>query len=979
MLQRVFLPRRYSSRVICSAYDAFRARNRNLWANAADVTGQGGKSAGASVSLLDKKTSIPELSQLVLQLCEGTARQRFGGAGAAVLGAPSLTPFPFSPQRAGQHHQQQLQQGEQELRWRKQYLQYLGDSFSEFLGVCEASSHKVEALNAGCSTVCGVRSGRDGLIVKALRNGDIAVVSALTTMEAVLSEGNLLPLHSEALLSATSMLSLIEERFVADDALRHDLLELDCLLVKFLQTGDISSEASVEWIPHYFASLTPGLRGLLPQLLDLIQEEGGNGEFSSYDALVQLCALPHAGKGNSQDLLSSGGDAFDELLRQSSAALEGTAGAGVGADATASPSSIGAQDILCQQALRAIRQSLLRSKLALALLALVVEAGQPLLHTETYSAIRDKCIPAVSLCNNFNVRTIVILMTFLFLQITHNVLHLSMLLWLDSLRPTDNHMLVQEVELAAIFPLSAAFTGAGTAVAGKVKVESSKPDSNASVFENFMRTLRNRTSLSRVFSSAQLSTHSELSGFLFRSGQYVSLSRWAALTQLVLAPSAADSLSDGGGGVHPHGTEQLLTCIGRCRAHITRLTAEYLELLRCQWYHLQRVPLSTAGSPTGPLAAIKQKMHDLLTATTELDTLADSVLSNVLLTGDATLSPMAGDRRRSLHGADVARGMVQHLKTLWFDSVTRMRSANFACSLCQSKRVHNRLEGLLALADAVMYVGTVGKGSTLLALLADSSLPGQDAEGAAKELLDNRLSELCRTLHLSTVSGVLEMLDRALFFLPRKEGSALAMEGALLLAEHVAATLDAVTQRSGLDRQACSQVLLTELHGAWSRVFEYALLHGERYTEALDALMRVAELEEQRVLDADALSSTTSSSFSAPAAVVPWRGCLRTLVAQACDMGKLGWLCSIPDRQLQGFAKQGFSLCAVIASTLEELAVTLDTPSAMNFNEANYFECLFVFHLSRRNYHDAARVMHKLLERKSITGPSSAELEAQVG
>lgn len=569
------------------------------------------------------------------------------------------------------------------------------------------------------------------------------------------------------------------------------------------------------------------------------------------------------------------------------------------------------------------------------------------------------------------------------LQVVHNVLHFSLLLWLDARRPTDNHMLVHEVELASIFPLSVimstptASVGENSAATKAVRTRSSaafKSERGISVFENFVRHLHMGAaaqtqiqSVSRLFSAVRLSAHSELTRYLFHSGQYVGLSRWAALTELVQAPFA---LCTSHLDRHGFGVEELLVSIGRCRICITKLTAEYLELLRCQWYHLQHPSHSHAQSASsGPLSAIKMKVHELLAATQELNTLADCALSSAYHSGDATLSPVAGDHRRAFPAADIAQGMVLHLRSEWGGRCANAHGLGSQRSEWHVRSHLHHLEGMLALADAVVYVGSIGKGASMIRVLTDSTALGEGADGAARDLLAHRMSELCRTLHLSSVSSVLEMLDRALFFLPRKEGSALAMDGAIRLVGHVSGTLDAVTQRSGLDRQSCSQILLAELHGAWSRVFEYALLHGERYTEALDALLRVAELEEQRLLDVDVLSAS---------AAVPWRGCLRTLVAQACDMGQLGWLCSIPDRQLQGFAKQGFSLCTAIAATLEELAVTLDTPSSMNFNEANYFECLFVFHLSRHNYHDAARVMHKLLERKASAG-LGVELEPQVG
>lgn len=367
MLQRIFLPRRFPSRAICAGYDVFRARNGALWADEASTGAWGAeesKGAERGSIALDKHTPVPELSRLALQLCERVAKAKFSAAGATVLGRS----FHSSTHRPAQE--------EHEVRWRQQFLQYLGETFSEFIADCDMSSRRLEALNAGCTTVCAV--GNDtAVIVKALRSGDIALVTAAAADQ---PGGDDEVQSGEACAAAADMMSVIGDRFDADVNLQHVFLSLDCLVAKMLQTGDLS-EASVEWIPQYFASLAPRLTVLLPRLLDLLQAQS-SGDISPFEALVHLCALPT----QLQCLLASSDCAFSELLCQGP---HGARPAETGATA------LGEADALYQHALQAIRRCLLKCKLALTLLTLVIEVGQPLLHADTYSDLRDHHIPAV--------------------------------------------------------------------------------------------------------------------------------------------------------------------------------------------------------------------------------------------------------------------------------------------------------------------------------------------------------------------------------------------------------------------------------------------------------------------------------------------------------------------------------------------------------------------------------------------------------
>jgi hypothetical protein len=269
----------------------------------------------------------------------------------------------------------------------------------------------------------------------------------------------------------------------------------------------------------------------------------------------------------------------------------------------------------------------------------------------------------------------------------------------------------------------------------------------------------------------------------------------------------------------------------------------------------------------------------------------------------------------------------------------------------QAKRcaLRRELDGLLSVGDALLSVSRIPLRQAQLATLWVDGNSVSDAN-SAETLLRQQSGGICSVLGLAGVEDVLEIVDRSLSLLPRALGAGLAQDGALLLVDRVSQVLDA-TQHSAPRPGLSANAMMTELHGAWSRVFEYALLHGGRFSAALDALLHVAELEEQRLVDTSSLA----------AAGITWRDALRALVSQTCSSGALGWLCSIPEQQLQGFAKQGVSLAEAISSTLDVLAATLEVPTTAA--AVNYYECLFVYQLSRRDFQDGARAMHALSAR----------------
>lgn len=474
-----------------------------------------------------------------------------------------------------------------------------------------------------------------------------------------------------------------------------------------------------------------------------------------------------------------------------------------------------------------------------------------------------------------------------------------------------------------------------------------------SVLENFATHFcahHGRICVDSVLPALLPSVHSELAVYLFQSGQYVASGKWAALARL--GSTVGEFVNVGYEAADDGALTRMVPVLSDMRTRATQLTAEYYELLRRQWLALQCAG-SGLGGGTQLLAALRFTGLELLNVTQRLGALAADLMQEDCYFTESALSspsrPSHKDGPGSSH--EVFAALQEKLQSTWQERSYLV--THRACTVAEICATGNFVDGLLSLTDAVQYVGASYNNSSFASGLIRNLEDGDDQLCAAK-LLQEQASELCTSLHLSGLSSVLEIIDRSLPLLPREDGACLALEGALRYVEQLNVSLDVLAQSNNAKSTACTETLVVDLHGAWSRVFEYALWHGDRFGEALEALLRVAELEEQRL---------ALTPGAVPATGVTWRDCLRTLVTQACETGHLGWLCSVPDRQLLGYARRGLSVSDAVAATLEVLATTLETSSA---NDVNYFECLHVYLLSRRNYYDAARIMHRFVEGSSL-------------
>jgi hypothetical protein len=482
------------------------------------------------------------------------------------------------------------------------------------------------------------------------------------------------------------------------------------------------------------------------------------------------------------------------------------------------------------------------------------------------------------------------------------------------------------VELVGLMPLGAVLDCAGAELTVAA---------NGSILTEFVRHccglprwqgLSVSQAVEHLFAAVQPSTRSELSGFLSATGQYLSLSRWAAVVALTAAPTITPS--------------DALTTFAQHAARMTQLVAELLELLRLQGLSAKR-----AAKSSGPSAlerAIAVKVRALISASTAI---SDRDGGSLLLPS-AAASPVVPQRTtgETVQWGSAEGGLLVQARDI-------IATAELDSNL-HPAQLRTKVDGILALVAALRPDRRGTNNAHLLSKF--------QTEPTAVVL--KKSSGLWQLLGVVALQEVLEIVERSLTLLPVAFGAGLAQEGALLLASQVASILDATSARSSL---VDAGALMTALHGAWSSVFEHALQQGDRYNEALAALIHMAEVEEQRAADK-----------SGAVAGLSWREALRALVAQACNCGRLAWLCAIPEQQLQSVGSKGVCLGDAIAATFESLAATLDLPSSAE-RGVNYYECLMVFQLSRRNYREGARVMHALCKRSEQLPVSAETVQAE--
>jgi hypothetical protein len=226
-------------------------------------------------------------------------------------------------------------------------------------------------------------------------------------------------------------------------------------------------------------------------------------------------------------------------------------------------------------------------------------------------------------------------------------------------------------------------------------------------------------------------------------------------------------------------------------------------------------------------------------------------------------------------------------------------------------------------------------------------------------------------LNIYYVVDAVEMVERSRSVFPRELGIDLAIVACNELVDVIQSAIDVVQEAPANATSAAASrdtvaALLDELHAAWSRLFEYYLLHGDKYGHALESVMRLAQLD-------TASAPFASAGQGRRRGGITWNIRLRALVSQACDCGHLEWLCLVQDQRV---GSTHIYLLDAVSSELASLVSTYDMSNVLGKAQgesrgsarggANYFECSFAFHMRHCKFRDAAQVFRSLSERSSI-------------
>jgi hypothetical protein len=338
MLQRIFLRRRFSTRVLCVAYDALSAKTG---------AGDGVFRSEESKHSLDKATPFAELPALVLALCQRVAADRL----RTVVAAGSITGRTRDVAQSNAESQHQ-------------YLRLLLDAFAAFIAESETASQRLGRVNAGSMCAIPANESAPGCALLARHDGDHSLIYEHDGYGAALSG------QEDRQDVAGRMMSLMSDQFASGSSVLPDcFVEVDALAEQFFAEGSFAP-AGAEWVQQYFASLAPSLRSLLPNLPSLHSAQ-------YLDGLVERISPAEEW----QDFAAA---ALDQLAQSAEETLERPA-----ATTSADPAAV------LQLALVAVRGRLRESKMVLSLLCLYLDAGVYRMSAAVCRAVKEVYIPLV--------------------------------------------------------------------------------------------------------------------------------------------------------------------------------------------------------------------------------------------------------------------------------------------------------------------------------------------------------------------------------------------------------------------------------------------------------------------------------------------------------------------------------------------------------------------------------------------------------
>lgn len=229
---------------------------------------------------------------------------------------------------------------------------------------------------------------------------------------------------------------------------------------------------------------------------------------------------------------------------------------------------------------------------------------------------------------------------------------------------------------------------------------------------------------------------------------------------------------------------------------------------------------------------------------------------------------------------------------------------------------------------------------------------------------------------ISHMIDTMELFKRARVILPSSLGATLALKGSHAIVDSIRDIHKQFYQCLGNDSEEFKSIdnkIKPLLLKEYSKVFEMAL-EGLFYDEALLVIINILELEGNIKLSTNIIPRSNSISHKRSkknANTCIWRDCLHALIVNVCDKGNLGWLCSISYQKNIG----SIDLNKEFTDILEKLCEGVDdfvlittniyddkkTNRISNIN--NYYECLCAYLLSHNNFHEAACIMDKFIQR----------------
>jgi len=491
------------------------------------------------------------------------------------------------------------------------------------------------------------------------------------------------------------------------------------------------------------------------------------------------------------------------------------------------------------------------------------------------------------------------------------------LLWLDSVRPTDDGVLGRAVDLTGNFPNSHALSLASSA--SRHQQSRSSSNSNASVLGSFFRDESMSIScmqategsawlpacMRRCLFLLRPSCMGDLTKHLVRHAQYACLGRLASFLELRIE-------------VCHGGSQQQGAFISFCRKLVrSRISAlgslgAFYECLRRQ--------------------AIKSQV------------LGDEDKGRLSMNSDFEKSECLKSHEALLLSAPPALGFGHSGGSSLEDS----RGLAFVTFFQGGAQVTDIID-----LDAIYCARDV-----LQKMLNDEQSPFAALVGKRRGLVDEEFLSSALVQNLSRVaflSDVTDLFRRARVVLPTSIGSEISLNGGN------AFLLPALYDLQNYCSDVSSLLLLDRVQAvfvtAWNRVFNSSL-ESLNFDAAWKAVVDMLSLE---------LGATRQQQESVVEnSASQWLVCLHSLVSQACDTGHLDWLCSVPDDVQQG----GVCLADEVIKELDRLAKSSGINSNESSHRVDYYDCLFAFLLTRESQVQAAHSLLALSIRFDNNSPS---------